>query len=279
MAYSNSHKILRKHIKNWRTFSKLVRKSSTKMLKIMDDLDNLIFVTGCQRSGTTALTNLLMRSDEVYNYISDMDSELFGALILSGKCSNNIEGKRGCFQTTYLNERYYEYFDHIGKFKLIFITRNPFSVCYSMMYNWKDKLKIRNFALNELYLYCGSKEYSEGFKHFFDKYNTIRYPALKKAVFSYVSKTKQALTLKKRLGDYCLVIDYDDMVSCRTTMLPLIFKFLNLRYEDNYYVNLLNSKSRKNADDLSEYEKNVINIICSPIYTQVKGLCSNITQL
>ena len=83
-------------------------------------------MTGCQRSGTTALTELIQSSDRVRSIDCFDDSELEGALILSGRKRVDYQG-RWCFQTTFVNFSIEEYLAHRGSYKLIFVVRNPFS--------------------------------------------------------------------------------------------------------------------------------------------------------
>ena len=92
-----------------------------------------ILVTGCQRSGTTILSRIITRSDGMVDYWFGRDDELDAALILSGHVWHSPVG-RYCFQTTYLNECYEEYFQCDLNQKIIWMIRSPYSVicfgCY-----------------------------------------------------------------------------------------------------------------------------------------------------
>ena len=71
----------------------------------------------------TAVARLLKRSTSFADHGFGHDDELDGALLLAGYVTRFSEG-RHCFQTTYLGERFREYFDH-DDFRLIFILREP----------------------------------------------------------------------------------------------------------------------------------------------------------
>ena len=135
-------------ISNWKQFAKRVRKTQRPLLLKLNEFPNSILVSGCQRSGTTMLTRLITKSDDVARFSSLKDDELEGALILSGLKSES-QPKRHCFQTTYLNECYEQYFSVNDSFKLIWVIRNPYSTVYSLVHHWK------RFALNELFQSCG----------------------------------------------------------------------------------------------------------------------------
>ena len=129
-----------KKINNWQQFTDFVRLSNRPLLEHLDDFNEPVLVTGCQRSGTTMLSQILTESAGMVNYGSDNSLELDGALILSGHSEHEpLPNGRYCFQTTYLDDFYHEYFDHQGRFKLIWVIRNPASVVYSLLYNWPPR--------------------------------------------------------------------------------------------------------------------------------------------
>ena len=129
-------------ITHWKQFISKIRPKKDALLKNIDCYDNSVLVTGCQRSGTTILSRIIAQSEGMTNYFRDIDDELEAALILSGYKQLPPTG-RYCFQTTYLNENYYEYFNIGESHKIIWVLRNPYSVICSMLHNW------RNYALNE----------------------------------------------------------------------------------------------------------------------------------
>ena len=121
-------------IQSWKRFHKEVRLKGCHLLRMLGKFKNPVLVAGCQRSGTTILSRVITQSDGMVNYPSRPDDELDAALILSGVEEHESRG-RYCFQTTYLNECYTEYFRDEYDYKLIWVLRNPFSVVYSMKYN------------------------------------------------------------------------------------------------------------------------------------------------
>ncbi len=232
---------------------------------------DVLFVTGCQRSGTTILTEALMRSPEVYDYRDRIDSELHGALILSGLMKFERHDKRLCFQTTYLNERYKEYFVYENKYKMIYLLRNPWSVVYSMCYNWRPRFKLRNFALNELFYYCGSDLLDKNEKKLFKTFGTIAFSSMRKACLSYVAKTKQLFEIKSNLNDNCMVMDYDDLVSKVQILLPQVYSFFNLEYDENY-LSILHKNSSGKRNLLTSQQTEFISNMCQEIYENGKAL-------
>ena len=258
-------------IKAWKQFAKKVRANQTKLLSGISGMDSLIFVTGCQRSGTTVLANVLMQSPEVADYRAGMDSELEGALILCGQRSFHMGGKRGCFQTTYLNERYREYFEAQGRFRLLFVLRNPYSVVYSMVYNWKSRLAIRNFALNELFCSCGKNGLSESELIRFRIFGAIGFSALHKACLSYVHKTSQVFELQERLGDDIMIVEYDDVIIRKEAVFLEIFSFFGLEYSPEYS-SLIHSRSINKSIKLSKRENSLIQDTCWTTYENARAL-------
>lgn len=145
-----------KTINTWRKFSRCVKFRQDKLLLRLDDFPNSILIAGCQRSGTTMLARIITQSEGMVNYWFGPDDELDAALILSGHEAHQPRG-RYCFQTTYLNERYPEYFEH-ENFRMVWILRNPHSVVHSMLHNWKD------FALNNLFSSCAAQLVEERYR-------------------------------------------------------------------------------------------------------------------
>ena len=125
-------------ISSWVKFEKQIRKRDDQLLEKLNDFPNAILVAGCQRSGTTAITNILREAIGMPPFSVTRDDELDGALILCGHASSSFQG-RCCFQTTYLNERVTEYSKH-DDFKLTWVIRNPHAVVSSML--WAKPLEL-----------------------------------------------------------------------------------------------------------------------------------------
>ena len=263
-----------KNIRSWQQFSKYVRKKNLQLISSLKGKQPLIFITGCQRSGTTSLTHIFFELSEVADYRTNIDSELAGALILSGFKEFDFTNKRGCFQTTYLNERYNEYYKFIGKFKMVFLLRNPYSVIYSMVYNWKPKFALRNFALNELFCSCGQIQLTSIEKYLYNFLGSYGFLPLKKACYSYVGKLFQLTDLKEKLGSNILVIDYDDLINQKNKFLPLVFDHFDISYNSES-LDMIHAHSLSKASRLSSRQKKIINYLCSDIYTHMRSYAHN----
>jgi hypothetical protein len=120
-------------ITDWGQFARRVRVDGCELLMNLDSFSDTILVAGCQRSGTTALSRLITESEGMTNFWFGQDDELDAALILAGRVQCENQG-RHCFQTTYIDDNYHEYFDH-KNYKMIWVIRNPYSVVYSMLNN------------------------------------------------------------------------------------------------------------------------------------------------
>ncbi len=252
-------------MKSWEQFSKNVRLQGRNLLKRLDDFPNSILVTGCQRSGTTLLSRVITNSEGMVNYWFGRDDELDAALILSGHVQHKPMG-RYCFQTTYLNQRYYEYFNKKNGHKMIWVLRNPLSVVYSMLYNWKK------FALNELFESCGTPYMDENDRIYYKCFGKLGVNRLKKACFAYNGKVSQVFELKKKLLPNTMkIIDYDELVRNKHECLPLIYKHIELPYKSEY-ANMIHSKSLTKAGKLSKKEQLRIEKICMPIYKKASVL-------
>lgn len=252
-------------IKNWKQFGKKVRSKGCDLFSRLDLFPNCICVTGCQRSGTTILSRIITQSDEIVDYKFSNDDELDAAMILSGKIQNLPEG-RYCFQTTYANECYREYFERGQDFRIVWVLRNPFSVIYSLVHHW------RGWALNELFLACGTDFLEGSMRSRFDKFGILGVPKLIRACTAFNGKISQLFELKKRLGDSrIIVVEYDRLILEKETLFPKIFDFFDLRYSPEY-TQSLNMKSIQKKNKLSDKEQRTISEMCSPIYEKASEL-------
>lgn len=257
-----------RHIRTWRQFSRLVRSKGCGLLRRLDEFPNSILITGCQRSGTTMLSRIITQSEGMVNYWFGPDDELAAALILSGYVDHTPRG-RYCFQTTYLNECYHEYFEHKMGHKIIWVLRNPFSVVHSILFNW------RMFASNELFRGCGTYLLSDKEKRRYNLLGVWGISKLRRACLSFNGKVSQAFELNDRIGKYqMLVVDYDDLVEQKQRILPLIYRFIDLPYRDEY-CHKIHPKSINKASRLSKHEYALIKELCSPVYDRARTLLSN----
>ncbi len=108
------------------------------------------------------------------------------------------------------------------------MLREPHSVVYSMLYNW------RRDALKRLFQACGIEQLHAARA----AGSAIRgWPGpsrFEMACAAYVSKTLQTLELVAGLShDRLLVVDYDDLVLRRSVLVPRIFEFAGVPYDED----------------------------------------------
>lgn len=247
-------------VSSWAQYDRRVRYSGRRLLGELDRFKNCILVAGCQRSGTTALSRLLTSSEGMVRFQFGHDDELDAALILSGWIDFPSTG-RFCFQTTYLNNSYPEYFEHID-YRLIWVVRNPYSVVYSMLHNWKMA------ALNRLFRHCGHELLADGERWKYDRFGVWAVPRLRKACLSYNAKISQTGILKSRLDpDRIMILDYDDLIRNKRNILPELYNFTQLSYGEEY-LSRLHSKSLSKADKFTSRETELIESTCMPLYLE-----------
>jgi hypothetical protein len=253
-------------IGNWKQFSKYVRSQNCDLLSNLSEYPDSVLVAGCQRSGTTAIANIITSSDGMINYWFGKDSELDAALILSGNVKHKSRG-RYCFQTTYLNERYTDYYKHLNnQFKLVWVIRNPHSVVCSMLHNWGS------FAFKELFNSCGYYLLSDDEKNKFNKFGGLAISRVHQACMSYNGKGMQILELTKNIKkEMIYIVDYDELILEKSRVLPEIYKFIGLRYDKSYGAKL-HSHSLNKAKRFSSKQGSKIEEYCGPIYRQLKLL-------
>lgn len=252
---------------SWKRFHNEVRSQGYHLLRMLGKFENSILVAGCQRSGTTILARVITQSEGMINYPVRSDDELDAALILSGVEEHEPKG-RYCFQTTYLNECYPEYFNDKYDYKLIWVLRNPFSVVYSMKYNWS------RFSFNELFDACGATLLNDIEKQRYERHGRKAFSRTARACLSYNGKELQALELMKSLGkNRILVVEYDDLVRNKSTILPYIYSFIQLPYKA-HYADKIHNESVKKLDRLSRPERNIIEELSVPVYEKVKMIAA-----
>jgi Sulfotransferase domain. len=261
--YDHHHRSRR--IRTWKHFSRYVRAKGVQLLQRLDDFPDSVLVTGCQRSGTTMLAHVITQSDGMVSYSSKRSNELDAALILCGYVNYKQSG-RHCFQTTYLDGSYKEYFDHPAGYKVIWMVRNPFSVVYSLTYNWK------RFALNELFKGCGAQLLSETAHRWYLRFGSFVISPLRRACLSYNGKLSQVFELMDRLAPGMLmVVDYDNLARNNDKNLKKIYEFIDLPYKIQY-ASAIHAHSLNNAARLSKRELAIIQEYCYPIYEKARQL-------
>jgi hypothetical protein len=254
-----------KYPTSWQSFARDVRGKQEKLLVRLSEFEDSILVTGCQRSGGTMLSRVFTNSEGMRNYWFGKDDELDAALILSGKVHHVVQG-RYCFQTTYINERWNEYFDHLSRYRMVWCLRNPYSVVYSMVYNWKT------FALNELFLSCGFSHMNYEDRVRFQRFGLWRIPKIRRGAYAYAGKVSQLLSLHSRLPSEVLnVVEYDDLVKNKTRLLPLLYNRLSLQFRSSD-AESISERSLGKKEKLSNTEKGEVNALCEGIFENARSL-------
>jgi hypothetical protein len=253
-------------IRNWKQFGRKIRSRGSNLLSHLGNFPNSILVTGCQRSGTTMISRIITQSKGMTNFWFGKDDELDAALILSGVVPVDNQG-RFCFQTTYLNECYQEYFKHQKEgHKVIWVLRNPYSVVYSLLFNWK------RFALNELFDGCGVALLDKKERAMYDRIGRLAISRTKRACLAFNGKILQAHELYEVLGlNFVKVIDYEELVMQPQLALPEIYSFIDLEY-DPAYANAIHSKSLDKKKRLPEYINKMVREVCEPVFLNAKKL-------
>jgi hypothetical protein len=254
----------RVRVNTWAQFETRVRDKAPHLLARLPRFPDAILVAGCQRSGTTAVTRIIRDVIAMPPLELTRDDELDAALILSGFASSEYGG-RHCFQTTYLNDRLEEYFDH-ESFRLVWILRNPQAVIQSMLYNW------RRAALRRLFRRCGSTQLDQRGLRRFRQFGTLPFSRLQMACLSYNAKTDQTHVLHGRLdANRLMVIDYDDLLDRKNEVLPEMFSFVGVPFQDEVLARLRrSSKSQKSR--LSNQALDYIEGLCMPCYERARVL-------
>jgi hypothetical protein len=248
-----------RRIKTWKQFARHVRAAGCALLKRLDEFPESVLVTGCQRSGTTMLTRIIAQSEGMVDFRSARDDELDAALILSGHMEYVSQG-RHCFQTTYLNECYREYFEHRDRHKMIWVLRHPASVVYSLVHHWS------RFALTELFDACGAQFLSEARQRRYRAWGTLSTDRLERACLSYMGKTHQLFDIVDRIGTQRLmIVDYDQLVKEKARILPQIYRFIDIPYKP-VYAERISTGSLGKFQKLSAREQERIKTLCEPVY-------------
>lgn len=253
------------HPASWPAFAREVRGTQDRLLNRLDEFPDSILITGCQRSGGTMLSRVITGSEGMEKFWFSKDEELDAALILSGAVPHTPKG-RYCFQTTYLNERWPEYLEHAGKFTMIWSLRNPYSVIYSMVYNWK------RFALNELFLACGYAHMDHADRVCFQRFGIFGIAPIRRAAYAFVGKVGQLPELHRLLPEGNLhILEYDRLVRGKNELLPQLYDRIRLAYKPEYG-QPISERSLGKKSRLTATEQAVVDRICGETYERALGL-------
>ena len=241
---------------SWEAFDRHVRQPGIELLGHLDRYPDSILVAGCQRSQTTAVTDILSRSFRMNFHPQSPDAERDAGLILAGFYTQPSAAY--CFQTTYLNERYREYFDH-SKFKLIWVIRRPVPTVRSMLHHW------RSSSLNRLYASVGHDHLDKVGGADARPWSRNWVSPLKKACTSYIGKVSQTSEIYSVLGpDRMMVIDCDDIAQDPHAVFSNVFGFLQRKPS----VDCVGQwrKSGSAGGGLSEPQERFIQNVCADVY-------------
>lgn len=246
-------------IQTWPQFTAQIRDTDCKLLKTLDQFQHAVLVTGCQRSGTTMLSRIIFQSEGMVNYWQGHDDELDAALILAG-CNPAPMPGRYCFQTTYVDEHYVEYYEHSGEYKMIWMLRNPFSVVCSLLYNWKPR------SLDGTFKSCAAGEINGLDTTLYHYFGVKAISRIHKACYLFIAKTRQLIELYKVFGGAkILTVDYDELALHKESVLPKIYQFIDLPYKAEYHTDIHQDSVHKKSR-LTEKEIRVIRHMAEPIY-------------
>lgn len=214
------------------------------------------------------LADVISRHPQVASFAWSRDAELDAALLLSGtvRAPEAMAATRPCFQSTYLNECYLEYLAHAGSFSLVWLVRNPHSVVYSMLYNW------RRFALNELFISCGSRHLQDTALRRYLRFGPAATRPIVRACLSYVAKAEQAVELARRLPEGAIMfLEYDTLVREPARSLRAIGDFAGLEAVEALGSGIRTDSLAK-ASRLSARESRLVDELCTPGYRALQEL-------
>lgn len=220
-----------------------------KMLARLDDYPDALLIAGCDWSATTAITRLFKRLPCFADSSWGHDDELDGALLLANGSDDPAPG-RHCFQTTYLRDRYREYFEH-HRFKLVWIIREPRSAVRSLLASRERTLPTRT-ALG----LAGKSAGGQGASR------------LEKACAAYLASIRQTWELKERLGERVAIVDFDELTAHRNRLLPALCRFANVECDARVLHHLHGKSVRKGA--LASWERQIVEQLASHAYRRAR---------
>ena len=220
------------------------------LLAELDRFPDALLIAGCDWSATTAVTRLFKRLPCFADSSWGHDDELDGALLLAGEQPRSSD-LRHCFQTTYLCERYREYFLH-ERFRLVWIVREPPAAVCSLLSSRDRALPARKV------LGLAGKSAAAG--------GASR---LEKACAAYVASIRQTLELKERLRERVAVIDYDELAADRNRLLPALCRFAAVDCDARVLRHLHGKSVRKGM--LLPFEQAIVDELAMPAYRRARS--------
>jgi hypothetical protein len=235
-------------IASWSDF--YAARAHASFLASLDEYPDALLIAGCDWAATTAVTRLFKRLPCFVDSSWGHDDELDGALLLAGVRPRCAEG-RHCFQTSYVRERYREYFEH-EDFKLVWVVREPRAAVRSLLTS-RDRTLPARTALG----LAGKSSGGQG---------TSR---LEKACAAYVASVRQTLELKERLGDRVAIVDYDELAADRNRLLPALCRFAAVHCDAGVLRHLHGKSVRKGA--LASWEGAIVDQLALPAYRRARS--------
>jgi hypothetical protein len=235
-------------IGSWSDFYAII--GDEPFLAKLDDYPGALLIAGCDWSAATAITRLFKRLPPFADSSWGHDDELDGALLLAGRRERRAAG-RNCFQTTYVRERYREYFAH-DDFKLVWIVREPRATVRSLLASRDRALPARNVL--------GLPGKSSGGQ------GTSR---LEKACAAYLASIRQTTELKERLGERLAIIDYDELAADRNRLLPALCRFAGVACDAHVLRHLHGKSVRKGS--LAGFEAAIVDQLALPAYRRARA--------
>ncbi|HEY3515679.1 MAG TPA: hypothetical protein VGL98_01440 [Gammaproteobacteria bacterium] len=220
------------------------------LLAKLDDYPEALLIAGCDWAATTAITRLFKRLPCFADSSWGHDDELDGALLLSGRRERRAIG-RPCFQTTYLRERYREYFAH-DDFKLVWVIREPRAAVSSLLANRERALPPR-----QVLGLPGKSTRGQAASR------------LEKACAAYLASIRQTLEIKERLGERVAVVDYDELAAHRNRLLPALCRFAAVSCDVHVLRHLHGKSVRKGP--LASFEGTIVDQLALPAYRRARA--------
>lgn len=234
-------------IASWNDFYALM--GDRPYLARLDDYPDALLISGCDWAAATAVTRLFRRLPSFAATSWRHDDELDGALLLANGSSEPDRG-RHCFQTTYLRERYREYFEH-ERFRLVWIVREPRAAVRSLLRS-RDRTLPPRTALG-LPGKCPAGQLAS---------------RLEKACATYLAAIRQTRELKERLGRRIAIVDYDELVAHRNRLLPALCRFASVECDAAVLRHLHGKSVRKGS--LAAWEALVVDELVGFAYRSAR---------
>jgi hypothetical protein len=233
---ANNH---RAEIASWAQFH--LATAQRPLLTRLDDYGDALLIAGCDRNAATAVTRLFKRLSSFADSPYGHDDELDGALLLAGLRERQHSG-RHCFQTSYVYQRFHEYFDH-GGYRLLWIVREPRAAISSLLGD-RQKKPAR--------LGAPAPARGQGASR------------LEKACAAYLAMIEQTLELKERLGPRIAIVDYDAVAADRARLVPVLCRFASVDCTTELLGHLHGKSVRKGS--LARWEASIVDELTLAAY-------------